>query len=178
MDLTKTVLILIDIQNDYFPGGKYELMESEKASLNAKELLEEFRRKSLPIIHVRHESLRPEGSFFLPNTTGAGIHSKVAPRDGETVILKHRPSSFMGTNFETELRDRGIEHLVIVGMQTDCCVRATSLDALKFGFEVTIIEDAVAARGVEAHQAALKEMRENQARVIKTKDLINSINDK
>lgn len=176
MDRAKMVLVLIDIQNDYFPGGKYELLESDKASLKAKKLLEEFRRRSLPVIHVRHESIGSEAGFFLPNTFGAQINQNVPPQAGETVILKHQPSSFIETGLEIELRNRKTEHLVIGGMQTDCCVRATSIDALKMGFKVTVIEDAIAARGVEGHQAALKEMIDNQAQTLKAEDLINSFN--
>jgi nicotinamidase-related amidase len=175
MDWTKTALVLIDIQNDYFPGGKYELLESEKASLKAKKLLNEFRKRDLPVIHVRHESLRPEAGFFLPNTPGATIHSNVDPQTGETVVLKHQVSSFVDTGLEEALIDLGIKHLVICGMQTNCCVRMTTLDALQKGFKVIVIEDAVTARNIEVHQKALKEMAEKQGQIIKTEKLICSM---
>lgn len=175
MDWTKTVLVLIDIQNDYFPGGKYELLESEKASLKARKLLNEFRKRDLPVIHVRHESLGPEAGFFLPNTHGAAIHSNVDPWAGETVILKHQLSSFIDTGFEEVLINLGIKHLVICGMQTNYCVRMTTLDALQKGFKVIVIEDSVTARNIEVHQEALKEMAENQGQIMKTEKLICSM---
>lgn len=172
MEQAKTALLLIDIQNDYLPGGKYELLESEKASLKAKELLAEFRRKNLTVIHVRHESVKQGASFFLPDTPGSDIHVNVAPQSGEIVILKHQQSSFIDTGLENQLRNQGIKHLVIVGMQTNCCVRATTLDALQKDFLVTVIEDAVAARNINVHQEALEEMVKNQARIMKTEELI------
>lgn len=176
MDLAKTALVLIDIQNDYFSGGKYELFESNKASFKAKELLEEFRRRNLLIIHVRHENIKQDASFFLPNTFGADIHSNVTPQEGETVITKHQISSFVDTGFESKLRSRKVGNLVICGMQTDWCVRATTLDALKSDFRVMVIEDAITARNIDAHREALREMVENQARMMNTKELIEVLN--
>lgn len=175
MDQAKTVLVLIDIQNDYFPGGKYELLESDKASLQAQILLDEFRKRNLPVIHVRHENIRPEASFFLPNTPGAAIHPNVNPQAGEKVIVKHQVSSYIDTGLETILRNWGTKHLIFCGMQTNWCVRATTLDAIKKGFQVTVIEDAIAARSIDVHQGAIKEMAENGAQLIKTMELFESL---
>ncbi len=176
MDYTKTALLLIDIQNDYYPGGKYELFESDKASFKAKELLEEFRKKNLLVIHVRHESIQQDAGFFLPNTFGADIHSNVAPQEGETVITKHQISSFVDTGLESKLRNRKVENLVICGMQTNWCVQATTLDALNNGFRVMVIEDAVTAKNIDLHREALRKMVENQAQMMKTEELIKNLN--
>jgi nicotinamidase-related amidase len=94
----KPALIIIDIQNDYFPGGKMELEGSAEASLQAAVLLQAFRAKGLPLVHIQHVSNRPGASFFLPDTEGVNIHANVAPRVGETVVQKHFPNSFRGTN--------------------------------------------------------------------------------
>jgi Amidases related to nicotinamidase len=67
-------LILVDLQNDYFPGGKMELAGIEDAAGNAQLLLNEFRKKELPIVHIRHISLPPNALFFLPETDGAKIN--------------------------------------------------------------------------------------------------------
>lgn len=175
MDRTQIALLLIDIQNDYFSGGKYELLESDKASLQAKVLLDEFRKRNLPIIHVRHESIGPDAGFFLPNTYGADIHANVAPKTGETVIVKHQVSSFIDTDLETIIRNGGTKQLIICGMQTNWCVRATTLDALKKGYKVVVIEDAVAARNIDLHQGAIKELAENGGQLMKAGELTASL---
>ena len=72
----KPALIIIDIQNDYFPGGKMELEGSPEASLQAAKLLASFRAKELPLVHIQHVSNRPGASFFLPDTEGVNIHAK------------------------------------------------------------------------------------------------------
>ncbi len=77
--MARTALVLVDIQNDYFPGGRMELVGPDAAAAQAVRLLEQFRRQGLPVIHVRHESLRPNAAFFLPGTDGARLHESVAP---------------------------------------------------------------------------------------------------
>jgi len=84
--VTDTALLVIDIQNDYFPGGRMELEGSPAAGANAAKALAEFRRKKLPVFHVRHLSVRPGATFFIPGTDGAEIHSQVLPIEGETVV--------------------------------------------------------------------------------------------
>ncbi len=68
------VLLLVDIQNDYFQGGAMELNFSEEAGKRASQLLQAFRERALPVVHVRHVSNRPGATFFLPGTKGAEIH--------------------------------------------------------------------------------------------------------
>ncbi len=75
----ETALILIDIQNDYFPGGAMELYQSEKASDNAGKILRKFREEKRPVIHIQHNSTREGVTFFIPNTRGVEIHKNVAP---------------------------------------------------------------------------------------------------
>jgi nicotinamidase-related amidase len=82
-------LLIIDIQNDYFEGGANPLVGSLEASVNAKALLEKFRKKSLPVIHVQHFSTRAGSTFFMPHTKGVEIHENVKSIDGEKVIAKH-----------------------------------------------------------------------------------------
>ena len=81
-------LLLIDIQNDYFPGGKNDLYQAQRAAFKANQVLEYFRANDIPVIHVRHVNIRPEATFFLPDTVGAEIHRSVAPQDGEAIFVK------------------------------------------------------------------------------------------
>jgi len=146
---TNTALLLIDIQNDYFNGGANPLVGSIEASLNAKKLLETFRAKSLPIIHVQHLATRPGSTFFVPNTKGAEIHSNVTPLATEKVITKHYPNSFRETELLACLKSKNITHLVVCGMMTHMCVDATVRAAKDHSFDITLISDACATRDLE-----------------------------
>lgn len=77
-------LVIVDLQNDYFPGGKMSLFGIDSAVENARALLTEFRKTKTPIIHVQHISLAPDAFFFLPGTDGAEINVRVSPQEGET----------------------------------------------------------------------------------------------
>jgi nicotinamidase-related amidase len=141
-------LVLIDIQNDYFPGGKMELVGSIEASLRAREVLNLFREKKMGVVHVRHLSVRPGATFFLPGTQGAAIHENVEPLPGEPVIEKNFPNSFRDTRLLEHLEKRGVKHLVLAGMMTHMCVDATTRAAFDFGFQCTLLHDACATRNL------------------------------
>lgn len=144
--MTNTALLLIDIQNDYFPGGAFEQHNMETAAQNAAALLAHFREHDLPLIHVRHENLREGAIFFLPDTPGANIHKSVAPNDNETIVQKNFPNSFRQTNLQDMLQKKGIENLVICGAMSLMCIDATTRAAADMGYNVSVIEDACAAR--------------------------------
>ena len=112
----KSALVLIDLQNDYFPGGRFELFGAPAAVAKARLVLDYARRTCLPVLHVRHEADRPGATFFLPGTPGAAIHPDVAPLPGETVVCKHFPNSFRETALQTRLTALGVTHLVVAGM--------------------------------------------------------------
>ena len=143
-----TALLLIDIQNDYFPGGAMELVGSVEAGRRAAMLLAEFRRNSLPVIHVQHISVRPGATFFLPDTPGVEIHECVAPQEGETIVRKHFPNSFRETPLLEHLRERKITGLVIAGMMTHMCVDTTTRAAADLGFSCQLAHDACATRAL------------------------------
>lgn len=142
----KNALLLIDIQNDYFENGANPLDGSLLAGNNASLILNRFREKQLPIIHIQHIANRPSATFFIPNTYGANIHSSVAPNEGEAIITKHFPNSFRETPLLNLLHELGIEQLTICGMMTHMCVDATTRAAKDFGFECTLIHDACATK--------------------------------
>jgi len=144
-----TALVLIDLQNDYFPGGAMELVGSNDAVIQAKTLLLAFRDRFLPIFHVQHISTRPNATFFLPNTTGVGIHSSVQPEVGESIIKKHFPSSFRETTLLEHLRAVNATKLIFVGMMTHMCVDTTVRAATDLGFECLLAQDACATRALQ-----------------------------
>jgi nicotinamidase-related amidase len=142
----KTALIIIDVQNDYFPGGKMALTGSKEAGEKAGKLLESFRANHQTIIHIKHIALQDGATFFLPNTPGAEINELVKPMMNEEVITKHYPNSFRETNLQAYLKSKGITRLIICGMMTDVCVDATTRAAMDLGFSNTVIGDACATR--------------------------------
>lgn len=147
--MPEIALLLIDIQNDYFPGGKMELEGSEAAVQVAARLLDFFRTQGWPIIHVQHLAVRPGAPFFVPNTPGVEIHSRVQPRAGEIVIQKHFPNSFRETELLRHLQKQKISHLMIAGMMTHMCVEAATRAAVDLGFTCLVAQDACATRSLQ-----------------------------
>ena len=142
----KTALLLIDIQNDYFPGGKMELVGSIQAAAATARLLAAFRKQCWSVYHIRHISTRPDATFFLPGTAGSEIYSGVSPLPGEPVMVKQFPNSFRETDLQERLRDDGVDTLLICGMMSHMCVDATVRAAFDFGFSCIVIHDACATR--------------------------------
>ena len=144
--MTDTALIIIDIQNDYFPGGAMELEGADAAGAKAGAALKHFRSRGSPVFHVRHLSVRPGSTFFLPGTKGADIHAAVAPQANETVIEKNFPNSFRATKLQDELQGLGVKNLVVAGMMTHMCVDASVRHAADLGYKITLLGDACATR--------------------------------
>ena len=134
----KTALLLIDIQDFYFPGGSLQLENPEQAGMNAGLLLEEFRKKKSPIYHVKHN--------FEP---GGDIHQYVKPKKGERIFSKDQVNAFLETGLLEVLQTDSIESLVICGMQTHMCVEAAVRAAHDYGFDCILIEDACATRSLQ-----------------------------
>jgi nicotinamidase-related amidase len=176
-----TALLVIDIQNDYFPGGAMELEGADAAGAKASQALKSFRDKNLPVIHVRHLSVRPGATFFIPGTKGAEIHASVRPGAGETVIEKNFPNSFRNTALKDHLEKNHIKHLVVAGMMTHMCVDASVRQAADLGYTVTLLADACATRAQsyggetvparQVHHAFLAALNGFYAKVINTHEL-------
>ena len=133
-----TALILIDIQNFYFPGGKSELVEPEKAAGQAKILLNYFRETKGLVVHIRHE--------FTP---GGEIHALVAPLSSEKVFSKTEVNAFLHTGLDEYLKQNHIKKLVLCGMQTHMCLEAATRAGHDLGYECTVIKDACATRDLK-----------------------------
>ena len=105
-------LILVDIQNEYFPGGRLELAGIQQASINASALLVLFRDRGWPTFHVQHLAQQADAPLFTPGTPFAEIHQSVKPLPGEPLIQKHFPNSFHQTPLLEGLKARGVDLLV------------------------------------------------------------------
>ena len=166
-----TALLIIDIQDFYFPGGKVPLVEPEAAAANAARLLAAFRAEDKPVVHIRHD--------FEP---GGSIHASVAPIEGERVFTKTEVSCFNGTKILAHLKQIGVERLVIVGMQTHMCLEAAARAAHDLGFECVVVGDACATRDLkygdrtvpaaDVHASTLATLDGTYAKVVDTRTLL------
>ncbi|GEJ43877.1 cysteine hydrolase family protein [Chryseobacterium sp. ON_d1] len=154
--MENTALLIIDVQNDYFPEGKMTLEKAEQAAQNIQKVLEYFRENNLPVIHIQHISTNEGAAFFLPDTDGAKINHLVLPMEDEKIIVKHFPNSFRETDLLSFLQSKKIKNLVMTGMMTDICVEATTRAAFDFGFINTIVGDATATRNRELNGEVVK----------------------
>jgi nicotinamidase-related amidase len=141
----KTALLIIDIQNFYFPGDGPGLVNVIPASLNAREILLTFRDKKQLVIHVRHKSSK-----------GFEIHKNVEPIAGEKIITKEDVNSFKDTDLLEYLKKNDITRLVLIGMQTHLCLEAATRAAHDYGFECVVVEDACATKDVKYGDKVVK----------------------
>lgn len=177
----KTALLLVDIQNDYFPGGKSELVHPLEALHHAKALLNKFREKNQVVIHVQHISLGSGAAFFLPDTEGAAIHDDVKPLSKEYIVQKHSPNSFQQTDLSGILQKENVGILVICGMMTHMCIDATVRAARDLGYRCVLVEDACATKdlkfrgrnipALQVHQVFLAALDHAYAEVVRTNDI-------
>ena len=144
----KPALVLVDIQQDYFPKGRMEVVGAVEASQVAQRLLDHFREKDLPIVHIQHIAARPNATFLLPDTEGINFHESVKPLPNEMVIKKHFPNSFRDTGLQEYLLSGKIRELVICGMMSHMCIDATTRAAFDMGYACMVAHDACATRNL------------------------------
>ncbi len=145
----KAALVLIEMQNDYFPGGRMPLEESVEVGRKVQDVLGFYRAKKLPIMHIQQISTRPNATHFLPCTRGVEFYAATQPEKSETVIRKHYPNSFKDTNLLAFLQKQGIEHIVIAGMMTHMSIEATTRAAYDLGITCTVLMDGCTTMSLE-----------------------------
>ena len=151
--MSKTALLVIDVQkglDDPYWGKR----SNPDAESNIALLLSAWRKHQLPVIHIRHCSVRPT-SPLRPELPGNEFKEEAQPLPEEKQFSKTGNSAFIGTGLETTLQENDISSLVIVGLTTDHCVSASTRTAADLGFTVTLISDATAAFDREGHDGAL-----------------------
>ena len=181
----ETALVVIDIQQFYFEGGLVPLTGSLEAAARARQVLDAFRARTLPVIHVRHvpKSVAIVGSE--PADPQYRIRPVVQPAAGEKVVSKRFANSFRETDLLETLRQKGITRVVIAGMQTHMCVEAASRAATDLGFEVVVVHDACATRPLEfegrkvpadmVHAGALAAIKGTYGRVVSVEELLKEL---
>ncbi len=147
--MNNRAMIVVDIQNDYFPGGANELVGSTEAAAVAVEVKRHFKELGLPVMMIQHVAIRPGAPFFLPNTEGVEIHESIAVEDGDHLVVKHYPNSFRETNLLELLKSLDVSELTFVGMMTHMCIDTTVRAAADLGFKVELIGNACATKDLE-----------------------------
>jgi len=184
-----TMLVVVDVQNDFCPGGALAVPEGDKVVPVLNEYVEKFMEAGAPVVFTRdwhppdHSSFKAEGGPWPPhcvqNSEGARFHPALfIPSEVEIVSKADEKdeaySFFQGTDLAARLRQRGIKRLLVGGLATDYCVKETVLDGLKYGFEVFHLDDA--SRGVNVNprdsEQALQEMVAAGAKRISLRDLV------
>jgi nicotinamidase-related amidase len=133
-----TALLIIDLQRGMFEAGDTP-HEGAAVLSRVSGLIERARAEGVPVLHVRHAG--DPGDPLEKGTAGFEIHPKVAPKPGEPVITKTRCSAFFDTPLQEELKRRGIDRLVMAGMQTEYCVDTSCRAAADFGYRVVLVKD-------------------------------------
>ncbi len=176
-------LLIIDVQRDYFPGGAFPLVRPDDAAAAAERVLAAFRSAGEPVLHLQHVWDAPDATFMRPGTQGVEIDPRVAPQPGEPVLQKNEPNGFLGTELERELRDRGVDELVVAGMMSSMCVDATVRAASDLGFDTTVVHDGCAAPdlefegaripGLSVHAAFMAALSGSYAEVVSADELLS-----
>jgi nicotinamidase/pyrazinamidase len=179
-------LLIVDVQNDFTEGGALAVPDGDAVV----EPLNKLARHYDTVFASRdwhppdHKSFEDQGgpwpTHCIRGTAGAELHPAIDRSAIDVVIDKGTEpdvegySVFDGTAFERTLRSRGIDSLVVGGLATDVCVRATALEACEHGFDVTVVDDAT--RGIEAEpgdvERAFDEMKAAGVRVVSSHDLV------
>jgi nicotinamidase-related amidase len=145
--LSEAVLILVDAQNTY-RAGVMALAGIEPALDEAARLLARARALKVPVIHIQHDA-GPGSPYDIRVELGA-IADKVAPKEGEPVVVKQYPNSFVSTDLDARLKALGAKKLVIAGFMTHMCINSTTRGAFNLGYEVTVPASATATRPLPA----------------------------
>lgn len=188
-----TALIVVDIQNDFCPGGALAVDEGDKVVEPSNRLIRFFEERGWPIYYTRdwhpanHCSFKANGGPWPPHcvadTPGAEFHADLYIQPNATIISKaddpekEAYSGFEGSPLGALLKKKSIEAVVIAGLTTDYCVKTTALDAHRLGFSVTVAIDAIRAVNVkpEDGRCAIKHMQIRGVEFADTDDLIQEL---
>jgi len=151
-----TALIIIDVQNDYFPGGAFPLWNAEPVLDATVAAIARARARGEQVVLVRHESTSADAVFFKPGSTGAGIHPRVlAAAPDAPVVVKQFADSFHQTSLAAQLTEAGVTHLRIAGMMTQNCVAFTAVSPDAGPYAVSVLSDCTTTVNATIHGFAL-----------------------
>ncbi|WP_417734499.1 cysteine hydrolase family protein [Rosistilla oblonga] len=181
----RTALIVVDLQNDYFPGGKWELDGVEAAAVNAARIVAAVREAGGLVVHVRHEFPTQDAPFFAPGSEGAETHASVLPAAKEPVVVKQQINSFRDTELKAILDKAGVESVLVVGAMSHMCIDAVVRAAGDFGYACTVAHDACATLELEfqgtkipanyVHGAFMAALAFGYAQVVSTEEAVQQL---
>lgn len=187
--LDTDALIIVDVQNDFCPGGSLAVEGGDQVASTLSGVATRFRIKGARIFATQdwhpedHSSFEAQGGPWPPHCVqgshGAELHKDLQPPVGTSIVRKGADkavdaySGFLDSNLEEQLRRTDIGRLFIGGLATDYCVLNTVLDARKLGFEVHLIEDAIAAVNAEPGdgEKAVEKMKEAGAQMTTVEEI-------
>ncbi|MGW4794063.1 isochorismatase family protein [Nonomuraea sp. NPDC004297] len=165
----RPALLLVDLMRAYFEPGAALYVGSRDCLRSAARLLSAARRAAIPVLHTRvaHEPGGLDGGLFYRKATPlrslhgplGALMPEVAPSDGEIVVVKQYASAFFGTALASTLTALRVDTLVITGVSTSGCVRASAVDAVQHGFVPIVVRQAVGDRSPGPHEAALYDIQ-------------------
>jgi maleamate amidohydrolase len=179
----RQALVMVDFAVAYFEADSPLFASSPSALEKAQELLQWARQRGMHICHtqVSYDSGGLNGGVFFrkvpalrvfcENSPLAKFAPPVVPRAGEVIVTKHYASAFFGTTLASTLRALGVDCVVIAGMSTSGCVRATALDAIQHGFIPIVVSDACGDRHRDPHHASLFDLQAKYADVMTLSEL-------
>ncbi|GIP00332.1 isochorismatase [Paenibacillus lautus] len=134
--MKKSALLVIDVQNEMFQVND-PVFEGDRLLHNLKQLIAIARGGGIPVFYIQHndESLKAGSEPWK-------INPEIAPAMSDTIIQKTRPDSFYNTTLEEELKRKGVQHVILAGMQSELCVDTTCRRASSLGYDVTLVSDA------------------------------------
>lgn len=148
-------LLVIDLQNDYFPGGKFPLWNTDVVLQNIERAIEKANAHGVPVIHIQHVA-KGVAPFFNEGTPGADIHPSIlAAAPNAPVVVKEFADGFEKTTLEEKLAKFGITELLVCGMMTQNCVTHTAISKAAEKYSVTILPDCCTTVSEILHQIAL-----------------------
>lgn len=154
----RKALLVIDLQNDYFPGGNYPLWQPEAALARVLEAMAAAQAAGMPVVLVQHVADPAKGTspFFNQGSEGVQIHPAVlAAAPGAPVVVKGHADSFRDTTLEATLDGLGVDSLLVCGMMTQNCVTHTAISKAAERYEVTVLGDACTTVDRMVHGMAL-----------------------
>jgi nicotinamidase-related amidase len=177
--------LVIDVQNEYFPGGAYPITFPQNSLTRITDAMDGAAEARLPIVIVQHSTDNPEAKAFQKGTRGWQLKGEVDVRKRTLVVEKTLPGSFTGTNLERWLRESGIDTLVIAGYMTQLCCDTTARQAVHLGLKVEFLSDATGTLDLandagrisaeDLHRAILVTQQSRFSRVLTTEAWIDSL---
>ena len=150
------VLVVIDLQNDYFPGGLFPLWHAEETLEAVVEVIGRARALGIPVVLVQHVATGGGAPFFNPGTAGVALHPRVlAAAPDAPVVVKSHADGFVDTDLESVLAGYGAAHLLFCGMMTQNCVTHTAISRAADKYRVSILGDCCTTVSQMLHLIAL-----------------------